>query len=95
LLELSPRGGEFELRTLLLLDANGVDASPTAGVLELLSDDWLEGDGKRNGVVLLLPLSDIDAAIIITFEVVGFRLLSDEGDALDKSLTMLISVTVA
>ena len=79
-----------------MLDANGVDASPaSAGVLELLSDDWLEGDGKRNGVVLLLPLSGIEAEIIITLEVVGFRLLSNEGDAHDKSLTILISVTVA
>jgi len=78
------------------LDANGVDASPaSAGVLELLSDDWLEGDGKRNGVVLLLPLSGIEAEIIITLEVVGFRLLSNEGDVHDKSPTMLISVTVA
>ena len=78
------------------MDANGVDASPaSAGVLELLPDDWLEeGEGKRNGVLLLLPLSDIDAEIIITFEV-GFRLLSNEGDVHDKSPTMLISVTVA
>jgi len=78
------------------LDGDVFDASPTVGVLELLSDDWLEGEGKRNGVLLLLPLSDIEAAIVITFEVVGFRLLSNEGDAHNKSLTiLLLSVTVA
>ena len=82
---------------MLLLDANGVDASlASAGGSELLPDDCPEeGEDKRKGVVLLLPLSGIDAEIINTFEVVGFRLLSNEGDAHDKSLTMLISVTVA
>jgi hypothetical protein len=60
----------------------------TAGVLELLLlllDDWLEeGEGKRNGVLLILPSSEIDAAIVITFEVVGFMLLSYQGDVHDK-----------
>jgi hypothetical protein len=97
LLELSPRDGEFELPA--LLDGDVFDAGPTAGVLELLLllDDWLEeGEGKRNGVLLLLPLSDIDAAIVITFEVVGFRLLSYQGDVHDKPRTiLLLSVTVA
>jgi hypothetical protein len=81
----------------LLLDGDVFDASPGAGGLELLSDDWLEeGKGKRNGVVLLLPLSVIDAAaIVITFEVVGFRSLYNEGDFHDKSRTILLSVTVA
>jgi len=81
----------------MLLDGDVFDAGPTVGLLELLllPDGWLEeGEGKRNGVLLLLPLSDIDAAIVTTLEVVGFRLLSNEGDH-DKSLTMLISVTVA
>ena len=52
------------------------DVGPIAGVLEsLLLDDWLdEGEGKRNGVLLiLLPLSNIDTAIVIVFELVGFR----------------------
>ena len=79
-----------------MLDANGVDASPaSAGGGELLPEDCPEeGEGKRKGVVLLFPLSGIGAEII-TLEVVGFRLLSNEGDVHDKSLTMLISVTVA
>ena len=77
------------------------DAGPTARVLELLLllDGWLEeGEGKRNGVLLLLPLSDIDAAIVTTFEVVGFRLLSYQGDVHDRSRTillLLVSLTVA
>ena len=67
------------------------DAGPTAGVLELLLDDWLEvGEGKRNGVLLLLPLSDIDATIAITFDVVGFRLSSYQGDVHDKPRTILL-----
>ena len=82
-----------------LLDGDVFDAGPTAGVLELLLDDWLEeGEGKRNGVLLLLPISDIDAAIVITFELVGFRLLSYQSDVHDKSRTillLLLSVTVA
>jgi hypothetical protein len=69
------------------LDGVVADAIPAGG--------GLEGEGKRKGVLLLLLLSGIDAEIIITFEVVGFRLLSNEGDAHDKSLTMLLSVTVA
>ena len=79
-----------------MLDANGVDASPaSAGGGELLPEDCPEeGEGSRKGVVLLLPLSGIDAEIIIKFEV-GFRLLYNEGDANDKSPTMLIPVTVA
>ena len=40
----------------------------TAGGLELLSDDWLECKGKRNG--LLLELLCVDAAIVITLEVI-------------------------
>jgi hypothetical protein len=57
------------------MDGDVFDAGPTAGMLELLSDDWLEeGEGKRNGVLLLLPLSDIDAAIAITFDVVVISL---------------------
>jgi hypothetical protein len=44
---------------------------------------------------MLFPLSGIEAEIIITLEVVGLRLLSNEGDAKDQSLTMLLSVTVA
>jgi hypothetical protein len=48
----------------------------------------------KKGVVLLFPLSGIGDEIIITLEVVGFMLLSNEGDAHDKSLTMLLSVTV-
>ena len=80
-----------------MLDANGVDASPaSAGGGELLPEDCPEeGEGKRKGVVLLFPLSGIEVEIITTFEVVGFRLLSNESDAHDKSPTMLISVTVA
>jgi hypothetical protein len=76
------------------LDGDVFDASPTAVGLELLSDDRLEeGKGKRNGVVLLLPLSDIDvAAIVMTFEVVGFRSLYNEGDAHDKSRPLLLYV---
>jgi hypothetical protein len=97
LLELSPWDGEFELTA--LLDGDVFDVGPAAGVLELLLDDWLEeGDSKRNGVLLLLALSDIDAAIVITFEVVGFRLLSYQGDIHDKPRTillLLLSVTVA
>lgn len=56
-----------ELST-LLLHGNGLDASPaTAGRSELLPDDWLEeGETKINEVVALLPLSDIDAAIVLT-----------------------------
>lgn len=92
MLELSTRDGEFELTT--LLDAAVFDAVPTAGVLELLLlllDDWLEeGEGKRNGVLLILPLSDIDAAIAITFGVVGFRLGSYHGEVHDKPRTILL-----
>ena len=79
-----------------MLDANGVDASPaSAGGGESLPEDCPEGgEGKRKGVVLLFPLSGIEAEII-TLEVVGFRLLSNEGDVHDKSPTLLISVTVA
>ena len=55
---------------MLLLDGNVLEASPaTAGGLELLSDDWLGCKGKRNGL-LLLPLLGVDAAIVITFEVI-------------------------
>ena len=68
------------------------DVGPIAGVLEsLLLDDWLdEGEGKRNGVLLLLPLSDIDAAIGITLDVVGLMLLSYQGDVHDRSRTILL-----
>ena len=96
MLELSPWDGESELTALLGGDV--FDAGPTAGGLELLLlDDWPEeGEGKRNGVLLMLPLSDIDAAIAITFDVVGFRLLSYQGDVHDRSRTiLLLSVTVA
>ena len=76
------------------------EVGPTAGMvalLLLLLDDWPEeGEGKRNGVLLMLPLLDIDAAIAITFDVVGFRLLSYQGDVHDRSRTiLLLSVTVA
>jgi len=95
LLELSPRDGEFELTE--LLDGDVFEVGPTAGGLELLSNDWLEeGEGKTKGV-LLLALSDTDAAIVITFEVVGFKLLSYQGDVHDRSRTilLLLAVTVA
>ncbi len=98
MLELSPRDGEFELTE--LLDGDVFEVGPTAGVLELLLllDDWLEeGEGKTKGVLLLLALSDTDAAIVITFEVVGFKLLSYQGDVHDRSRTilLLLAVTVA
>ena len=95
MLELSPRDGEFELTE--LLDGDVFEVGPTAGGLELLSNDWLEeGEGKTKGV-LLLALSDTDAAIVITFEVVGFKLLSYQGDVHDRSRTilLLLAVTVA
>lgn len=67
------------------------DASPAARVPELLSDDWPEeGKGNRIGVVLLLPFSDIDAAIGITFDAVGFKSLYNEGDIHDKSRPILL-----
>jgi len=91
LLELSPSNGEFELTA--LLDGDVFDVGPTAGGFELLSllDDWLEeSEGKRNGVLLLLPLSDIDAAIGITLDVVGLMLLSYQGDVHDRSRTILL-----
>jgi hypothetical protein len=54
---------------MLLLDGNVLEASAAAaGGLELLSDDWLECKGKRNG--LLLELLCVDAAIVITLEVI-------------------------
>jgi len=96
LLELSPWDREFELTE--LLDGDVFEVGPTAGGLELLSNDWLEeGEGKTKGVLLLLALSDIDAAIVITFEVVGFKLLSYQGDVHDRSRTilLLLAVTVA
>jgi len=95
LLELSPRDGEFELTE--LLDGDVFEVGPTAGGLELLSNDWLEeGEGKTKGILLLLALSDTDAAIVITFEVVGFKLLSYQGDVHDRSRTiLLLAVTVA
>ena len=95
MLELSPWDGEFELTE--LLDGDVFEVGPTAGGLELLSNDWLEeGEGKTKGV-LLLALSDTDAAIVITFEVVGFKLLSYQGDVHDRSRTilLLLAVTVA
>ena len=96
MLELSPWDREFELTE--LLDGDVFEVGPTAGGLELLSNDWLEeGEGKTKGVLLLLALSDIDAAIVITFEVVGFKLLSYQGDVHDRSRTilLLLAVTVA
>lgn len=96
MLELSPWDGEFELTE--LLDGDVFEVGPTAGGLELLSNDWLEeGEGKTKGVLLLLALSDTDAAIVITFEVVGFKLLSYQGDLHDRSRTilLLLAVTVA
>ncbi len=96
MLELSPRDGEFELTE--LLDGDVFEVGPTAGGLELLSNDWLEeGEGKTKGILLLLALSDTDAAIVITFEVVGFKLLSYQGDVHDRSRTilLLLAVTVA
>jgi len=95
LLELSPWDGEFELTE--LLDGDVFEVGPTAGGLELLSNDWLEeGEGKTKGILLLLALSDTDAAIVITFEVVGFKLLSYQGDVHDRSRTiLLLAVTVA
>lgn len=93
MLELSPWDGEFELTE--LLDGDVFEVGPTAGGLELLSNDWLEeGEGKTKGV-LLLALSDTDAAIVITFEVVGFKLLLYQGDVHDRSRTILLAVTVA
>ena len=82
-----------------MLDGDVFEVGPTAGGLELLLllDDWLEeGEGKTKGV-LLLALSDTDAAIVITFEVVGFKLLSYQGDVHDRSRTilLLLAVTVA
>ena len=80
-----------------MLDGDVFEVGPTAGGLELLSNDWLEeGEGKTKGV-LLLALSDTDAAIVITFEVVGFKLLSYQGDVHDRSRTilLLLAVTVA
>ena len=76
-----------------MLDGDVFDVGPTAGGFELLSllDDWLEeSEGKRNGVLLLLPLSDIDAAIGITLDVVGLMLLSYQGDVHDRSRTILL-----
>ena len=96
MLELSPWDGEFELTE--LLDGDVFEVGPTAGGLELLSNDWLEeGEGKTKGILLLLALSDTDAAIVITFEVVGFKLLSYQGDVHDRSRTilLLLAVTVA
>lgn len=71
-----------------MLDGVVADAIPAAGGLELLSEDLLECKGKRKGL-LLLPLLDVDGAIVITFEVVGFRLLSKEDEGHDKSRTIL------
>jgi hypothetical protein len=93
LLELSPWDIEFELTA--LLDGDVFDVGPTAGGLELLLllDDWLEeGEGKRKGVLSILPLSDIDAAIVIIFEVVGLMLLSYQCDVHDKPRTILLSL---
>ena len=72
-----------------MFDGDVLDTCPVGGGLELLSDDWLEeGKGKRNGeALLLLPLSDIDAIMVITFEVVSLRLLSNEADVHDRSRT--------
>ena len=80
-----------------MLDGDVFEVGPTAGGLELLSNDWLEeGEGKTKGILLLLALSDTDAAIVITFEVVGFKLLSYQGDVHDRSRTiLLLAVTVA
>jgi hypothetical protein len=70
-----------------LLEGNVVDASPAgAGGCKLLPE---ETEGKRNGVALLLPLSDVDAANVITFEVVDFSLLSKENEGHGKSRTIL------
>jgi hypothetical protein len=81
--------------TLLFVD-DELDASPVEEGLTLLSDNWLDGKGKVNGIVLLLPLLDINFTIAITFEVVGFRSLFNEGDVHDKSRTiLLLSVMIA
>jgi len=71
------------------LDGDVFDTGPAGTGPELLSDARLEeGKGKRNGAaLLLLPLSDIDAIMVITFEVVSLRLLSNEADVHDRSRT--------
>jgi hypothetical protein len=72
-----------------LFEGDALEGSAAAKLLELLSDDWPdEGEGNRNGVVVLL-FSDIDAAITITFEIVGFKSLYNEGDVHDKSRPLL------